>query len=173
MSIRIRNATGNDYRVVSEIARSTFYETWRPVNTEADMQQYMRKAFDPFILKTDIENTEVNTYLLAVEDVLALGYAKMRNDRIYEEFRGERALEIERIYVRKEYQDKKIGKALMDRCLQIAAAENYRWLWLGVNIDNLKAINFYKRYGFTIFGEKAFQLGDAVDNDYLMKKRLG
>lgn len=60
----------------------------------------------------------------------------------------------------------------MDRCIEISREEKNEWLWLGVNIDNHKAINFYKKYGFTIFGEKAFRLGNAVDNDYLMKLKL-
>ena len=61
----------------------------------------------------------------------------------------------------------------MDECLRISKEENFTWLWLGVNIDNHKAINFYKKYEFVIFGEKGFQLGDAVDTDYLMKKKIG
>ncbi|MBL0104393.1 MAG: GNAT family N-acetyltransferase [Bacteroidetes bacterium] len=79
---------------------------------------------------------------------------------------------MERIYVFKEYHDQKVGKKLMDVCIDLAKEENHIWLWLGVNIDNDRAIKFYKNYGFTIFGEKAFQLGDAVDNDYLMKLKL-
>jgi len=42
-------------------------------------------------------------------------------------------------------------------------------LWLGVNIDNARAIRFYRKYGFEIFGSKLFQLGKALDEDYLMK----
>ena len=60
----------------------------------------------------------------------------------------------------------------MDQCLQFANEEVYEWLWLGVNVDNIKAIDFYKRYGFIIFGERNFKLGEAIDTDFLMKKKL-
>ena len=79
---------------------------------------------------------------------------------------------MERIYVLKKYQDKKIGKALMDESFRLAKAGNYEWIWLGVNEENYKAIEFYKRYGFEVFGTKQFILGTAVDEDLLMKCKI-
>lgn len=172
MQIRIRIATPADNFVVSEIGKTTFYETWRPVNTEEDMQEYMIKSFDPELIKSEIINETLNTFLLAYENDTVVGYAKIRRDRTYEEFNGDQVIEVERIYVLKTHQDKKVGKALMDICLEISLKEKHKWIWLGVNIYNLKAIAFYKKYDFVIYGEKAFQLGEAVDNDYLMKKKL-
>ncbi len=172
MKITIQVASPLDNIAISEIGKTTFYETWSPVNTEEDMQEYMKTSFDPELLKAELNNGSVNTFLLAFDAEKVVGYAKIRRDRTYEEFKNDQVIEVERIYVIKNYQDKKVGKALMDKCMEIATEERHKWIWLGVNIDNLKAISFYKKYGFTIFGEKAFQLGDAVDNDYLMKKQL-
>lgn len=171
MNVEIRKAAPDDFEIVTSVGHDTFYETWKDVNTPADMAVYLKKAFDPKVISEDINNP-ANTFLLAFLDDRAIGYAKIRRDRTYDEFNGESAIEIERIYVFQEYQRLKVGKKLMDECLQIASDEKYTWIWLGVNIDNHKAINFYKSYGFTIFGEKGFQLGDAVDTDYLMKKRM-
>jgi ribosomal protein S18 acetylase RimI-like enzyme len=170
MNIKIRTALPSDYLLLSDLGGQTFYETWRPVNTEEDMQSYIKKSFDPDKIKSDLEAHSINTFLIATIDSIATGYVKLRRDRTYDEFKSEKVIEIERIYVSKEFQEKKVGKALMDRCIEIATNENHKWIWLGVNVDNLKAINFYKRYGFTVFGEKSFQLGDALDTDYLMKK---
>jgi len=170
--IKVRIATADDYSLLAELGRKTFYETWRPVNTEEDMQAFMKDSFNPVKIKNDIEDSEINTFLLVDFDDQCVGYAKLRRDRTYQEFGDDSSIEIERIYVKKDFQHKKLGKALMDRCIEIAMEENCNWIWLGVNIDNIKAIDFYKRYGFIIFGEKAFQLGEANDNDYLMKKSL-
>jgi diamine N-acetyltransferase len=172
MNLTIRKARPDDFQLLSEIGRTTFYETWRPVNTEEDMQSYMQKSFDPSKIKADIAAGTANTFFLAFAGDVAIGYCKMRCDRTYDEFKNEPAIEIERIYVLKSWHGKKAGKALMDRCIEYAEQQKYSWLWLGVNIDNVTAIDFYKKYGFTIFGEKSFQLGEAVDNDYLMKRRM-
>lgn len=171
MEVQIRKAKPADYKIVTQIGYDTFYETWKAYNTPEDMDTYLKKAFDPSVILKDLENP-TNTFLIASIDENAIGYAKIRRDRTYDEFKNDPAIEIERVYVFKEYQSKKVGKMLMDECLKIAIEENFVWIWLGVNIDNHKAINFYKAYGFTIFGEKGFQLGDAVDTDYLMKKEI-
>jgi ribosomal protein S18 acetylase RimI-like enzyme len=172
MELKIRTATPGDYLLISKLGRQTFYETWRPVNTEEDMQIYLSKSFDPDKIKKDISDVSINIFFIAEINGEPVGYCKMRNDRTYDEFKNEKAIEIERIYVLKTFQRKKIGQELMYYSIDFALKNNYKWLWLGVNIDNVSAIEFYKRYDFKIFGEKAFQLGDAVDNDYLMKKSL-
>jgi ribosomal protein S18 acetylase RimI-like enzyme len=171
-TVLIRIAVPGDEETVADIGRRTFYETWKSVNTEEDLQLYMLKSFDVAKIREEIQNSKVNTFFLAfVEDELA-GYAKLRNDRSNDEIKGLRALEMERIYVLKKFQDQKIGKALMDESLSIAYQGSYEVMWLGVNQENYKAIEFYKRYGFEVFGVKQFILGTAIDEDFLMKKVL-
>src|SRR5690242_14509397 len=97
--IEIKIATSEDSIPLSELGRKTFYETWRPVNTEEDMQSYMSIAFDAAKIKKDIENNKINTFLLAFADNQLAGYAKLRRDRTYPEFKEEPSIEIERIYV--------------------------------------------------------------------------
>lgn len=163
----------NDANGVADIGRRTFYETWKSVNTEEDLQMYMKGAFDPGKLKSEIRDDAVYTFLLAYADETPAGYAKLRNDRTYDQLKGTRSIELERIYVLKQYQDLKVGKALMDECIGLADAGFYEWIWLGVNQENFKAIDFYKRYGFEVFGTKQFVLGTAIDEDFLMKRKTG
>ena len=172
VKIEIRKAVSEDYLLVSDLGSKAFYETWRPVNTEEDIQRYISEAFNPLNIKEDIEADNVNTFFIAIEGKRAVGYIKLRNDRSHEEFKDEKAIELERLYVLKEWQEKKVGKALMDEGLKMAFNQNFKWMWLGVATENYKALKFYKQYGFVIFGEKIFKLGDAVDTDYLMKKKL-
>ena len=157
--------------IVADIGRRTFYETWKSVNTEEDLQLYMSKSFDLEKLKMEIEDTPRTTFLFAYVDDELAGYAKLRNDRTPPQVKG-LALEMERIYVLRKFQDQKVGKALMDESLDHAVDGKYEWIWLGVNQENTKAINFYKRYGFEVFGTKQFVLGTAIDEDFLMKRPI-
>ena len=169
--IKVTKAQPTDYLQIAQLGAYTFYETWRPVNTEEDMQQYIAKSFATGKIEADLANAN-NTFLLVTLDNLVVGYAKMRRDRTCEAFGTEKVIEIERIYVTGKYHGMKFGKMLMDECLAIAIHEGNTWLWLGVNIDNARAIAFYRQYGFEIFGTKQFRLGDAVDDDYLMRLKL-
>ena len=172
VNIEIRKAISDDYLLVSDLGSKAFYETWRPVNTEEDILKYIQEAFNPLKIKIDIEAESINTFFVAISENKAVGYVKLRNDRTYEEFKNERVIELERLYVLKEWQEKKVGKTLMDEALKMAGDQHYIWMWLGVATDNFKALKFYKQYGFIIFGEKIFKLGEALDTDYLMKKKI-
>ena len=45
-------------------------------------------------------------------------------------------------------------------------------IWLGVWEENNKAIAFYKRHGFEVFGSHPFKLGGDLQRDLLMKRLL-
>jgi ribosomal protein S18 acetylase RimI-like enzyme len=171
LTIAVTRCGETDAHRVAVIGRETFYDTWRPVNTEEDMQAYLAEAFAEDVIRRDLGQA-ANTFLLATVDGADAGYAKLRRDRRMEGLGDGGALEIERIYVRREMQGKKVGVALMAECIRIAEQEGCRWLWLGVNMENEKAIRFYRQYGFEVFGVKQFRLGAAVDDDYLMKMSL-
>jgi ribosomal protein S18 acetylase RimI-like enzyme len=97
-----------------------------------------------------------------------IGYAKMRVNLV--ENPDMKSLEIERIYISKDYHGQKYGAMLMQKCIDVAIENNYESIWLGVWEHNPKAINFYQKWGFEIFGEHIFQLGDDAQTDFLMKK---
>jgi ribosomal protein S18 acetylase RimI-like enzyme len=132
----------------------------------------MSEAFHPEKIKKDVANISVNTFLLAKVENKIAGYAKLRNDRTYDEFKDSSVIEMERIYILQQFQKHKVGKTLMDACIKFSMEQKYEWLWLGVNAENEKAIPFYKQYGFTVFGTKTFKLGNAIDSDLLMKLKL-
>lgn len=171
-TVSVKIALPDEVNLIAEIGRNTFYETWREVNTEEDMQLYLKKSFNEKTIGDELSDTVNNLFFLARKGEQIIGYAKVRRDRTYEEFKGVRVLEIERIYVKREMQNKKVGKMLMYHCIEVAKAEHHQWLWLAVNTENLKAINFYKKYGFEVFGTKFFKLGNAEDQDFLMKLKI-
>ena len=81
-------------------------------------------------------------------------------------------MEIERIYLRGEYHGQGFGKALMQKSADLALKSGRDWLWLGVWEENKPAIEFYSRQGFEPFSQHDFYMGDNLQRDILMKKRL-
>jgi ribosomal protein S18 acetylase RimI-like enzyme len=74
-----------------------------------------------------------------------IGYLKVNSGNAQTELKDKRALEIERIYILKEYQGKKVGQLLCETALQIAKQSQADYIWLGVWEENHKAMNFYKK----------------------------
>ena len=82
------------------------------------------------------------------------------------------ALEVARIYAMSNKVGKGVGSLLMQSCIEIGKQRNKEWLWLGVWEKNQRAIDFYTKWGFTKFDETDFLLGDDIQTDWLMKKRI-
>lgn len=116
--------------------------------------------------------TTITISFLALLDSTPIGYAKLRDVKIPAELKGTRNIELERLYVLKAYHDKKAGAALMQYCITYARQNNYEVMWLGVWEHNSRAINFYSKWGFTVFSAHIFRLGTDEQTDLLMKKAL-
>lgn len=85
---------------------------------------------------------------------------------------NDKALEIERIYVLKEFQGIRVGKILFDKAIEVAKKKNSDYVWLGVWEENPKAIHFYKKNGFLEFDKHIFKLGNDEQTDIMMKLQL-
>ena len=56
--------------------------------------------------------------------------------------------------------------------LELATKNSFSWAWLGVWEHNTKAQAFYNRYGFEKFSQHHFMVGQKVDTDWLLRKKL-
>lgn len=80
-------------------------------------------------------------------DSVVIGYLKLNFGQSQTELKDEKALEIERIYVLKEFHGKKIGQILYDKALEVAKDRKADYVWLGVWEENPRAISFYRKNG--------------------------
>jgi ribosomal protein S18 acetylase RimI-like enzyme len=78
------------------------------------------------------------------------------------------AIELSKMYVLPAHHGSGVAAALMDAALSAAADRGAGCIWLGVNDKNLRAQRFYKKHGFTVSGNRSFQLGDHTESDYVM-----
>ncbi len=88
------------------------------------------------------------------------------------ELKDDKAIEIERIYVLKEFHGNKVGQILYDKAIEVARQKNADYVWLGVWEENPRAINFYKKNGFVEFDKHIFKLGEDEQTDIMMKLKL-
>ena len=84
----------------------------------------------------------------------------------------EGAFEIQRLYVLQKFQGFGLGKQLFEFALELATKNSFSWAWLGVWEHNTKAQAFYNRYGFEKFSQHHFMVGQKVDTDWLLRKKL-
>ncbi len=56
----------------------------------------------------------------------------------------------------------------MGACLEEVARGGYQTVWLGVWEHNLRALDFYRRWGFETVGSHTFLLGSDAQTDLVM-----
>lgn len=169
--IQIRKATLSDVDRLCEISRTTFHETFSADNSEANMKKYFDNSFSEASLSLELNNPDSRFYF-AVAGTQIIGYVKINSGPAQTELQNENAVELERIYVAKEFQGRKIGQLLLEKALQIAQQRNADFVWLGVWEKNHRAIRFYQKNGFVAFDKHIFVLGDDHQTDILMKRNL-
>ena len=100
------------------------------------------------------------------------GFLKVNWGNAQTERELENAFEIQRLYVLQTYQGFGLGKQLFEFALEHAEKNGFSWAWLGVWEHNTKAQAFYNRYGFEKFSQHHFMVGQKVDTDWLLRKKL-
>lgn len=169
--MQIRKLNISDLENLQKISIQTFRETFEDVNTEENMKKYLTEKLSLSQLKSELENP--NSEFLFVENKnQILGYLKLNFKNAQTEKVDENHLEIERIYVLKEFFHLKIGQILFDKALEIGRKKKLEFVWLGVWEENHRAIRFYEKNGFKVFGKHDFLLGEDVQTDLLMKLKI-
>ncbi len=169
--IKLKKATLTDISQLQEIGRQTFFETFSAANSEENMKNYLEEGFSKEKLSAEL-NDENAEFYFARDDNKIIGYLKLNFGQSQTELKEDKALEIERIYVLKEYHGKSVGQLLYDKAIQIARQKNSDYVWLGVWEENPRAINFYKKNGFVEFDKHIFKLGEDEQTDIMMKLKL-
>ncbi len=168
LNITIQPVTQNDINTLFHISRQTFIDAFAALNTEENMAKYLEEELSLEKLTVELEN-ENSAFYFALLGNDIIGYMKLNFGQAQKELQENTSLEVERIYVLKEFIGKNVGQMLYEKALAIASEKNVDFIWLGVWEENVRAIKFYERNGFVAFDKHEFVLGDDVQMDVMMK----
>lgn len=168
--MRIRQAIPDDATALAALATKAFRNAFAADNSPKDIDAYVRQAFSLERVQSELADAG-NIFLLACttgRDIA--GYAKLRQGTVDESVVGPDPIEIERLYADPDRIGQGIGAALMRACLDEAATQGHRTIWLGVWVRNQRAISFYERWRFHPVGSHAFMLGSDEQTDLIMER---
>ena len=170
-NIEIKKVTLNDFDQLQKISKQTFQETFSESNSEENMKNYLEKELSIKKLTAELNNTNSLFYFATLNNEV-IGYLKLNFGESQTELKDDKALEIERIYVSKDFYGKSVGQLLYNKAIQIAKQKKADYVWLGVWEKNLRAIAFYKKNDFVTFDKHIFKLGNDEQTDLMMKLKL-
>ncbi len=169
MELRLQKCSFSDLEVLLQISKETFIDTFEKDNNPDDFQAYLDSAFTPQAFKAQLSNPASQFYFVYDEKTL-VGYLKLNKTPAQTEVNDGNSIELERIYVLKQYQGKRIGQWMLKKAIQLSQQQKgIRYIWLGVWEHNTKAIQFYQKNGFQKFGQHSFFIGKDEQMDWLMR----
>ncbi|NJB37225.1 GNAT family N-acetyltransferase [Croceivirga sp. JEA036] len=169
--MKIRKVNIQDIEKLKEIGKLTFAQTFSSENSEENMKEYLENAFSTEKLAAELTDQNAEFYFAELDKKI-IGYLKINVGDSQTEIKDKNALEIERIYVLKEFHGKKVGQILYGKAIELAKENNVEYVWLGVWEQNPRAIRFYEKNGFKAFDKHIFRLGNDEQTDIMMKLKI-
>ncbi len=164
-----------EYRRANTSDALKMLEHMRSVGGETDNLSYSSDTFNISIGREEkfIERFSKDgngAMIIALADEKIVGCAIVERNRI---LRYNHRAEIS-ITVLKEYWGQGIGSRLMELMIDFAKETNIEILYLEARADNTRAINLYKKYGFSELGvyEDFFKIEGEYHAAVLMTKRV-
>ncbi|MGN2617609.1 GNAT family N-acetyltransferase [Bacillus stercoris] len=171
MSVNIKKCSREDLQILQQLSIETFNDTFKDQNSPENMKAYLERAFNKKQLEKELSNMSSEFFFVYFDHEVA-GYVKVNIDDAQSEEMGAESLEIERIYIKNNFQKHGLGKHLLNKAIEIALERNKKNIWLGVWEKNENAIAFYKKMGFVQTGAHSFYMGDEEQTDLIMTKTL-
>lgn len=168
--LQIRTAIPEDAQHIALLGRVTFTETFSEYfRDQQDLFDYYERTFNVAKIKAGIQNPN-NKFWIAFWNDLPIGYAKLKISSSTEFIEAASVSQLQKIYVLKEFLDKKAGKALMDELMSFFNISGQTHIWLSVLNSNERALNFYEKNGFSKVGEHQFSIGKETFDFFVLSK---
>lgn len=178
MSQRVRRATVHDATELAWLAAVTFPLACPPGSTPADQQAFIDAVLAPERF-TEYLADPARLLLVAHDDATPepIGYTMLvAGEPADADVRAAITLrptvELSKCYVLPGHHGQGVASALMAATLDAARRTGAHGIWLGVNQLNARAQRFYERSGFVRVGTKYFQVGDRLEDDFVLEAAL-
>jgi diamine N-acetyltransferase len=178
-AVTVRPARADETEVLAAVAAVTFPLACPPGSTAADQAAFVADNLTAAHFARYLADP-ARTVLVAEEDGEVVGYTMLIRTESgvppYPEVAAVVSVlptvELSKCYVLPGRHGRGVAGALMTATLDEARSGGSAGVWLGVNGQNERAQAFYRRSGFTVAGERRFQVGGRLEHDLVLQQRL-
>jgi GNAT superfamily N-acetyltransferase len=169
MSVGFRDGGAGDAEALDRIFDRSFCDTFAHLYSPENLDAFL-SSFGADDWKRQLADS---AYAFRLAEVAGqpVAYVKLGPVKLDVQPDGP-ALLLDQLYVLKEHHGSGIARELMDWAIDEALRRGAAELYLTVYVHNHRARRFYDRYGFEAVGRYDFMVGNRVDEDVIMRKRL-
>lgn len=187
--VTLRLATPDDAPALALVGAATFLEAFTWMLPGADIIAHCTKNHTADAYRDALTHPQTRiTLAVTVSGGSPVGYAMLTPPDLPSFDLQPGDIELKRIYLLSRFRSRRTapvldssnrpiadlsaGQALMNAAIEEASAMHCHRLLLGTNADNQRAINFYRRNGFSDAGKRSFQVGSQCCCDLIMARPL-
>lgn len=167
--LRVGPVSQTDARLMTDLAVRTFRESVSAGLTRAQIDAHVAEFFSLERQSRDLTDPR-HRVLVASDHGVLCGYALIRLDSHSRLLNHPYSVELSRLYVLTDWMGQGIGSQLMRNALHAVRLHGGQECWLQVGLQNLRAIEFFHRWGFTAVGLSS-QLIGAIEIPSLVMAR--
>ena len=145
----------------------------RPVDAEplADLARRLGQSIQASGFSEDIATYAAGFYVAEYGQGIC-GYLVMRAEHAPSCVQGQAPVQLWRLFVSPEHQGKGVAASLMSQAFVYARANAHDVVWLGTSEDNVRAIAFYRKSGFSPVGVASLHRGHDSHQDLILSCEL-
>ncbi|MFP4519243.1 MAG: N-acetyltransferase family protein [Oceanicaulis sp.] len=168
MTISVRLAKPEDAASLALVGAATFLESYAGVIDGAGLVRHCQEKQTEAVYAAAVADPAQRIWLAEL-DGAPVGYLHLTApDLPVPVSAGD--LEIKRIYVLSRMHGTGLGRGLLECAEDHARGAGAKSLLLGVYKENRKALGFYGRVGFETVGEREFDVGGVIYQDWVLGK---
>ncbi|WP_448630292.1 N-acetyltransferase family protein [Cellulomonas soli] len=173
----VRPATTADVPALATLAALTFPLACPPGSTAADQQAFIAAVLSAERFTAYLADPQRDVLVGVSPDGSPVGYTMLvdgepGDEDVRDALAIRPTVELSKCYVHPDHHGAGVAGALMAASLDVARERGAQGMWLGVNQLNARAQAFYTRAGFAVVGTKHFQVGERLEDDYVLERPL-
>ena len=149
---------------LSVTAKEIWNECYKEILSAGQIEYMTGKFLSPVAIAHQIEKEDYEYYFI-MDDTDVVGFIAFAVK--------DSALFLSKLYVKKECRKRGCALFVMSCLESRCRKEKLSHIWLTVNVNNMGAINFYKKMGFYIYKDECTDIGNGYYmDDHFMKKDM-
>ena len=169
-ALKVRRANAEDAAALEHIGRATFLEAFADFVAGADLMAHLDRQYDRTKIAQWLNSAGWAAWLAETAKLSPVGFLLLCPPDMPIATHAADDIEIKRIYLFSHYHGSGIAAEMVQAALDHARQAGKKRVLLGVNVENFRALGFYRKMGFETIGTRNFIVGTEVHDDYIMAR---
>lgn len=165
--IKLKNSNFDDVKNIV-INSLDYYETVENIILSKVTEEYINQKVQDILIEYSKKETYTNEYILGVlYNKKIIGIVKYLTN-----FLKESQVMLGLFLIDKNYRHKEIGKFVFIQVINLVKKENQKYIRIGVDKKNIKALKFWHKLGFKYDSTKNYDYGNCPTIFFILTKEI-